>query len=90
MVLAAWVESASTFGASAAAVEVLVHGQNMFALSTEHRILIPSCLGPDFSCMRLECIVTADARVELVAAEMLDGDDVEQRVPMCALCEWSD
>jgi hypothetical protein len=30
-------------------------------------------------------IVTTDARVELLAAEMLDGDDVEPRVPVGAL-----
>ena len=35
--------------------------------------------------MRLACIVTADACVELLAAEMLDGDDVKRGVPMRAL-----
>jgi hypothetical protein len=40
--------------------------------------------------MRLKCIVAADASVELFTANMLDGDDVEVRMPMRALCEWRD
>lgn len=38
--------------------------------------------------MRLERIVAADARVEFLAAEMLNSNDVERGVPMCALREW--
>jgi len=34
--------------------------------------------------------VASNARVELVAAKVLDGDDVERRMPVCALCEWCD
>jgi len=35
--------------------------------------------------MRLACIVATDTCVELLAAEMFDGDDVKRGVPMGAL-----
>ena len=35
--------------------------------------------------MRFACVVATDACIELAAAEMLDGDDIERRVPVRAL-----
>ena len=34
--------------------------------------------------------MASNAGVELVAAKVLDGDDVERRMPVCALREWRD
>ena len=40
--------------------------------------------------MVLELIVTADAGVVSIAAKVLDGDNVERRMPMTALCKRRD
>lgn len=40
--------------------------------------------------MFLESIVATDASVKLLAACVLDSDDVERRVPVCALGERRD
>ncbi|KAH9877982.1 hypothetical protein J1614_003199 [Plenodomus biglobosus] len=44
---------------------------------------------PDSRFVIFKLIVAADACVELVAAEVLNGDDVKGRVPVGALCYWS-
>jgi hypothetical protein len=62
----------------------------MLALPTKHRLLVPLIFGPDARFVRLVHVVTTDARVEPLAAEVLDGDDVERRVPVRALRKWRD
>jgi hypothetical protein len=62
----------------------------VFALPTEHRLLVPLGSWPDAGLMRLASVVTTDACVEFLAAEVLDGDDVEARVPMAAVRERCD
>jgi hypothetical protein len=57
----------------------------MLALPTKHRTNISLIVWPDTRIVSFAGIVTTDARVELLAAEMLDGDDVEPRVPVGAL-----
>lgn len=85
MVSATRIECASALRAFAPAIHVLGDTQNMLALSAKHRALISSRARPDIRFMRLACIVTTNARVKLLAAKMLDGDDVECGVPMGAL-----
>ena len=90
MVLAAWIECAPTHRASAPALHVLVHRQNMFALPAQHGSIVSAISRPQAGFVRFACVVAADACVEFVAAEMFDGNDVEGRVPMGALCQRRD
>ena len=85
MVLTPRIECASTLRALASAFHVLGDGQHMLALSAKHCAIISLFKGPNSRLVRLACIVTADARVEFLAAEMFDGDDVKRGVPMGAL-----
>lgn len=86
MPLTPWVESTSTLRALAPTIHVLLDTQNMFAPPTEYGFLISFVKRPDSRLVVFKLIVAADACVELVATEVLDGDDVEGRVPVGALC----
>lgn len=77
MILAPGVEVASTLRASASAFHVLLDTQHVLALSAKHCALVSSVAWPYTRLVVFTCIVTTDAGVELVAAVMLDGDDVE-------------
>ena len=57
----------------------------MLALSAKYRTLISARKRPDKRHMWFAGVMTADASVELSTAEVLDGDDVERRVPVSAL-----
>ena len=57
----------------------------MLALSAKYRTLISARKRPDKRHMWFAGVMTADASVELLTAEVLDGDDVERRVPVSAL-----
>jgi hypothetical protein len=90
VVLAPWIEATTTICTPAPTAHVLVNRQRVFALPTEHRLRVPLTFGPDARLVRLACVVTADARVKLLAAKVLDGDDVEGRMPVNALRKWCD
>ena len=60
----------------------------MLALSAKHGTLVSFRNRPNIRLVRLAGIVTAYTRVELLAAEMFDGDYVERGMPMCALSQW--
>jgi hypothetical protein len=85
VVLAAWIECASALRALASALHIFGDSQDVFALPTKHRALVSLRVWPDSRLMRLESIMATDARVELLAAEMLNRDDVKRRVPVRAL-----
>ena len=85
MVFTPRIECASALCAFASAVHVFGNGQHMLALSAKHCALIPLCARPNVRLVRLTCIVATNTRVELLAAEMLDGDDVKRGMPMRAL-----
>jgi hypothetical protein len=90
VILAAWIEATPTLRTLAPTTHVLINRQHVFALPTKYRLLVPPGFGPDARYVRLACVVTTDTRVKLLTAEMLDGDDVEGRVPVGALGEWCD
>jgi hypothetical protein len=71
------VETTRTFCAFAATLHVLLNAQHMLALATEYGFFVPLAARPDSGFVILTCIVAANAGVELVAARMLDGDDIE-------------
>jgi len=79
------IESTSTSCALTSTAQILLNCQNILACSTQHSLFIPPVLRPYPRIMRFACVVTANACIELVATEVLDGDDVERRVPMGAL-----
>ena len=85
VVFAPRIECATALRAFASAVHVFRNGQDVFALPTKHCVHISLFVGPNPGSVRLACIVTADACVELLATEMLDGDDVKRGMPMRAL-----
>jgi hypothetical protein len=77
MILAPWIERASTCGTFTSTLQVFVHCQYMLARTTKHRVLASSVTRPDVRLVRLAFVVAANARVEFVAAKVLDGNDIE-------------
>jgi hypothetical protein len=88
VVLTARIEGAPALRTFASALHVLTNSQNMLALSAKHGTLVSFRNRPNIRLVRLAGIVTAYTRVELLAAEMFDGDYVERGMPMCALSQW--
>jgi hypothetical protein len=88
MHLAPRIEPAFASGAPAPTRHVLVYCQHMLAMPAQHCFLASPLARPNARFVRLTRVVAADARVELVAAEVLDGDDVEGRMPVGALRQW--
>lgn len=76
MVLAARIEPLSALRTTAPTAHVLVDSQDVFACSTNHGTLVSLVSRPHARLVRFTGIVAADAGVEFLAAEMLDGDDV--------------
>jgi hypothetical protein len=64
---------------------ILLNAQHMFANSTQHCLLGSLLTRPYTRLVSLACIVAADACVELITAVVLDGDDIEGRVPVSTL-----
>lgn len=62
----------------------------MFTHSTKYCLLVPLISWPHTGLVGLLCIMTADAGVEFLAAKVLDGDDVQGRVPVGALGQLGD
>ena len=85
MVLAPWIECACTSRTFASALHIFGNSQNVLALSAKYRTLVSSRKRPDKRHVCFAGIMTADAGVELLTAEVLDGDDVEWGVPVSAL-----
>ena len=79
------IEPASTSRALTSTSQILVDRQHIFACSTQYSLFIPPVLRPYPRLVRFACVVATDACIELIATEVLDGDDVERRVPMGAL-----
>lgn len=68
------------------AVNILPHTPNPLTLPTEHRFLSPVFLLPHLRfVIRFPRVVAADTCVELAAAGVFYSDDVERRMPVCAL-----
>jgi hypothetical protein len=85
MILASWIECACASRTFASALHVFGNGQNVLALPTKYRTLVSPRKRPETRLVWFAGVMTADTSVELLAAEVLDGDDVERRVPMSAL-----
>ena len=77
VIFAPRIEALSTSSTLAAAAHILVNTQDMLTRSTKHCFLFSLTSWPDARFVGLTGIVTADAGVELLAAKMLDGDDVQ-------------
>jgi hypothetical protein len=90
MVLAAWVKCASTCCALAPTLHVFLYCQKIFTAPTKDCSFISVIPWPHIRFVRLACVMAADTSVKFVAAEMIDGDDVEGRVPMRTLCKRRD
>lgn len=85
MILTPWIEPLPAPRTLASTPHVLVNTENVLASSTENSALVSRALGPHSRLVRFARIVAADACVELLAAEMLDGDYVKWGVPVGAL-----
>lgn len=85
MILATRVESASTLGALTPALHVLINRQHMFTIPTQHSSFISAVARPCPGCVIFARIMATNAGVDFVATKMLDGDDVEGRVPVRTL-----
>ena len=90
VIFAPRIETFSTLRTFASAAHVFVDTQNMLASSAKHHFVLFSIPWPDSRLVIFACVVAADASVEFLAAKMLNGDDVQGRVPMTALSQWSD
>jgi hypothetical protein len=73
---------------STSAFQVLLYRQLPFAFPTQHCHFIPFTLWPNARLVIFERIVAAYARVEFLAAEVFDGDDVEGGFPVRTLRCW--
>lgn len=90
VILAPRIEAPSTSSTLASTLHILLHAQDVLARSTKHCFLSSLTCRPDARSVGLTCIVAADAGVELPAAEVLDGDDVQRGVPVSALGQLGD
>ena len=90
VVFAPGIEAFSTLRTFASAAHVFVDTQYMLASSAKHHFVLFSIPWPDSRLVIFACVVAADASVELLAAKMLNGDNVQGRVPMAALSQWGD
>jgi hypothetical protein len=77
MILAPWIERAATCTALTPTLHVLVHCQDMLASTTEYYMLVSLITRPYTRFVVFAFVMAADARVEFVAAKVLDGDDVQ-------------
>jgi hypothetical protein len=77
VVLTTRIEAALAVRTLTSAFHVFMYGQNLLTSTAEHRSFTPSTSRPNVGRMGLACIVATNASVELVATEVLDGNDVE-------------
>ncbi|RDW87865.1 hypothetical protein BP5796_03559 [Coleophoma crateriformis] len=85
MHLASGIEPLGTARAPIVTGQVLSNSQEKTTAPAQDRFFIARIAGPDLRSMARERRVAVDAGVELVAAFVLDGDDVERGMVMCAL-----
>jgi hypothetical protein len=90
MILTPRIESLLTLSTTAPTIHVLFDTEDMLAGATKHRIIASSTHRPDPRLVSFTRVVAADAGIVLLAAVVLDGDDIERRVPMGALGQWCD
>jgi hypothetical protein len=88
MTLTPRIEALPTLGTTAPTTHVILDTEDMLASATQHCVFTSSTFRPDPRPVSLTRIVAADAGVVLPAAVMLDGDDIERRVPMGTLGQW--
>lgn len=90
MVFAPRIKALSALRTPTSALHVLVDAQDIFTRSAKHCLYVPLVPWPYAGLVGLLCIMAADAGVELLTAEVLDGNDVERRVPVGALSQRGD
>lgn len=90
MILTPRIEALPTLSTTAPTIHILFDTEDMLAGATKHRIVASSTFRPDSRLVSLTRVVAADAGIVLLAAVVLDGDDVERRVPMGTLGQWCD
>lgn len=90
VILAARIECAPTLDTFAPTFHVLVNCQDMFALPTQDCFCIPAVARPCPRFVIFASIMAANASVEFVTTEMLDGNNVERGMPVQALRAISD
>jgi hypothetical protein len=79
------IEPTPTLSAFTSTRHILLDAQHVITRSTQHRFLVSSITRPATRRVCLACVVAADACVKFATAEVLDGDDIERRVPVSAL-----
>jgi hypothetical protein len=89
VVFASRIKPFTAIGAPTPAIHVFLNAQDMLARSAQYCLFVSLASWPDARIVRFICIVAADAGVELLAAEVLDSDDVQWRVPVCTLGQRS-
>ena len=90
MVFASRVECPATLCAATPTRKILIDSQHMPAGAAQYGSLAALRTRPYGRGVSLASVVAADAGVEAVAAGMLDGDDVEGRVPVGTLGQRGD
>jgi hypothetical protein len=90
MVFTSRIECATTLCAATPARQILIDTQHVLTSAAQYGSLAALRNRPYSRRVGLASVVAADAGVEAVAAGMLDGDDVEGRVPMRALGQRGD
>lgn len=76
MVLAPWIKALSALRTFTSAGQVFLNAQDMLTGSTKHRFLGSLASWPHSRLVIFTRIMAADAGVKLLAAKVLDGDDV--------------
>lgn len=90
MLGAAWVEVQGTAWALVSRAQILIDRQFAATASAEHNLCVAFMPWPDLRGMAGQGVMAADAGVVLAAALVPDGDDVQVRVPVGALCGGRD
>ena len=85
MVGATGVEGSLAVWASVVASQIAVDGEQLVAITAQNGFGIALSFGPDGGWVVGGFAVALDAGVELLAAGMLDGDDVERGMVVLAL-----
>lgn len=90
MILASRIERFATLSTFAPTAHVLLDSQDMLTRPTKHYSFVSLTHRPHIGLVGFTGIMATDAGVELLAAEVLNGDDVQWRVPMSALGQRGD
>lgn len=71
------IKTAPTISTPTPTLHILLHRQHILARTTHYRPLMSLVNWPDSTCVSFAGVVAGDAGVELFAAKVLDGDNVE-------------